>query len=427
MSGIQPFHSAFIPDLSPDLSLKLCQSFAHRVRQKVDLIGRNLFSHRLARGDGKINIGYVSSAFDNSPTGIMTQGIYRFHDRERFEVYCYSLSQSCVSFPLKQTRQTTEHFREVGLLDDGAIAKHIFDDEIHILVNLDGYVDGARTEIFALRPSPVQVAMMGLQGTMGADFIDYFVANETVVPQEHRVHYLEKIMYVPHVVNDCQSSASHVIMEDLDSYAIRSLYGIPDDVFIYACFQRPHNIDPELFGVWMNILREVEESMFLMVRYNYGMEARLKVEAEKRGVEPERLLFLDPVPHYEHMKRCRIVDMFLDTKVCSGAASSCEALWTATPMIALKGDRACNRIGASVLESMGLDDLVVEDMEDYEYLAISLNADQERYIDIIQRLEESRSNCELFNIEIWVRRFESGLKIALSKFEEGLAPDHILL
>lgn len=425
--SVQPFHLQLTPDISARTSLKVARAYALRSRStQIGGNDRPFKHHPQQRAGSKIKIGYVSSAFGNHPIGYLTQGIYALHDKSAFEVYCYSLSPSDDSSPWRKMQRSADHVVDVSGLSCTDAAAKIYEDGIQVLINLNGYTRGAKNEVFGLAPAPVQIAMMGHGGTMGAEYVHYIVADETTVPEDHKGHFTETVIYVPQMsVNDCQASAGFVLDEAFDSSLLRAECGISDDAFVYACFNQSYKIDPELFRAWMDVLKDADGSVLLLLRYNERVEPALKAEAEKCGVDPERLVFLDLLPREEHLRRCCIVDLALDTRICGGTAVGCEALWVGTPMISIEGDRMCNRVGASLLKSVGLGDLVVDNLRDYKRLAVEMHTNEDRFIKAIRNLEDNRLSCNLFDTEGWVRSFERALTQVVSRYENGLAPEDV--
>lgn len=198
---------------------------------------------------------------------------------------------------------------------------------IHILINLNGYTKGARTEIFALRPAPIQVSLLGFCGTMGADYIDYIVADNTVIPPTSRAYYSEKVLAMPHsyFVNDHRQSARDLV--DLPSGAVtRAQYGISDDKFVFCNFNQLYKIDPVTFDVWMRMLKRVPNSVLWLLRFPPLGEANLLAEARKRGVREDQIVFSDVATREEHIKRGYLADLFLDTPLCNAHTTACDIL-----------------------------------------------------------------------------------------------------
>jgi len=534
----------------------------------------------------KIRIGYISSSFDlytsfhsnegdsderNAfhPIQFMMQTLLSVHDKSKFDVFCYSLLSSSTtkskttsdsSFVATKDDLVLEHkyddnisFQNIRNLSSQEAANHIYNDRIHILINLDGYIQGSRHEIFAFRPAPIQITWMSGY-TMGSDnlfdneesqnhantekiskkvitnnqyyssspisvgLFDYIIADKTVMVDNPENHVAERIIYLPHCFvvadyiryemitqNTCKENPNnekylarrtlkesdmknHItttrdvfkytkeisIKEKYDTaddkkkeISVRAKYGISEDVFVYACFTECFKIDPVLFQTWMEILTEVndERSVLVLVKSSDLMVENMRNEAIKRGVSPNRIVFVNDFLHGEEeeqptissKRRCvvhhsirSIADLVLDTRVYNnGFLSSCDCLWAGVPMITIKGDRIHNRLSASLLNSMGLEGLVTNTLEEYKKLAVTLNSDEDRYIDIIRHIESVKQKrmqrdqqkerlfqktmnddykgSLLFDSKEWVKSYEIGLLHVVELWNKNCIPRDIFI
>jgi len=232
-------------------------------------------------------------------------------------VFCYALSQSDRSEWRQRISAEAEHFIDVSAMASDAIAQLICDAQIQILVNLNGYTKGARNEIFAMQPAPIQVSYMGFPGTTGADYIDYLVTDELVSPKEFSHIYSEKIVHLPHCyfVNDYKQRNRDVLDPTINMK--RSDYGLPEDKFLFACFNQLYKMDPEIFSTWCRILKRVPNSALWLLRFPAAGETRLRAFAAAQGVRPEQIIFTDVAAKNEHIRRSALADLFLDTYVVS--------------------------------------------------------------------------------------------------------------
>jgi protein O-GlcNAc transferase len=296
---------------------------------------------------------------------------------------------------------------------------------VHILIDLNGYTKHARTDIFALKPSPVQMHYLGFPGTMGAKFYDYIVADPTVIPEAFRMYYREKVMYMPHsyLVNDHKQAYPGVF--DKEKRLTRAKYGLSEDTFVFCNFNQLYKISPEIFDVWMRILKRVPNAVLWLLRWPGLAEANLLQEAKKRGVREDQLHFTDVVPKQEHIYRGYLADLSLDTPVCNSATTACDILWAGTPLITLPGDRMASRIASSLLSAAGMDELICSSYAEYEELAVTLALDVDKLYQLRRRLEGSRSNSAAFDTARYVKNLEKGFETVWSLFERGLPPDHV--
>lgn len=325
---VQPFHSLVYP-LSLQEMHSIAKKYAHRAKMSVALCELN-FKYRGKSRNARLKIGYVSSDFNNHPLAHLIQSIFTFHDRSKYEVFCYSLSRPDGSIFRHKIEADAEHFVDVSHMHSGEIAQAINHDNIHVLINLNGYTKGARTEIFALRPAPMQMAFMGFCGTMGADYIHYLVADNTVIPKELRGFYHEKVLSMPHsyFLNDHKQSCGDFIdHEALAAQGInRARYGISEDKFVFCCFNQLYKIDPDIFRVWMRILKRVNNSVLWLLKFPAAGEANLLREARAQGVREDQLIFTDIAPRAEHIMRGYLADLFLDTLACNAHTTACDIL-----------------------------------------------------------------------------------------------------
>lgn len=429
LPSVQPFHALVYP-LPMQRFLDISRRYAERAALNVSLIDSPALHHQQRRYKSKasterLRIGYVSSDLGNHPLAHLMQSVFGMHDSSRFEVFCYATTPNDGSIWRKRISGEVEHFKEISAMSNGDAARLIHADGIHVLVNLNGYTKGARNEIFALQPAPVQVSYMGFCGTLGADYIQYMVGDATVVPPEHRRYFSEKMINMPHsyFVNDHKQSARDVL--DTDKCPTRAEYGVPDDAFVFCNFNQVYKIDPMTFDTWMNILKRVPNAVLWLLRFPPLAEQNIRAEAKARGVKGNRLVFTDVAPKDEHLKRGYLADLFLDTPECNAHTTGCDILWGGTPMLTMPKDRMACRVASSLLRAAELDEMVVSTLDEYEELAVTLATDLDKLYAIRRRLEDGRLSCPLFDTERWVRNLETGLTLAWDRHEAGLAPEHI--
>jgi protein O-GlcNAc transferase len=359
--SVQPFYSLIYP-MSLQEMLSIARKYAQRAKMSVALCELS-FKYRAKSRNSRLRIGYVSSDFNNHPIAHQIQSMFGLHDRSKFEVFCYALSRADGSSYRHKIEAEAEHFTDVSHMHSGEIAQAINTDDIHILINLNGYTKGARNAIFALRPAPIQMSFLGHCGSMGADYIQYLVADNTVVPKEMRGFYDEKLLAMPHsyFLNDHRLSCADLFTtETLAAKQVsRQRYGLSEDKFVFCCFSQVYKIDPDIFQVWMRILKRVPNSVLWLLRFPAAAEGNLLREARAQGIREARLVFSDIAPRMEHITRGFLADLFLDTPACNAHATACDILWAGTPMVTLAGEKMAARVGASVLRAAGLDSQLV--------------------------------------------------------------------
>ncbi|EME31449.1 Probable UDP-N-acetylglucosamine--peptide N-acetylglucosaminyltransferase SEC [Galdieria sulphuraria] len=377
-------------------------------------------------GGGRLKVGYVSSDFQNHPYGHLTQSIYGFHrSGKSVECFCYSLSPSDGSHYRKKIENEAEHFRDISHLTVHEAASIIANDGIHILINANGYTKGAKTEIFALRPAPVQVAFMGFAGSLGASYIEYMISDIVASPPEFVPEcHTEVMLYHPHtyfvsdhkqsspreprIISKSNSGISGEIILTRESYGLpKSVYEGGDCTVLFANFNQLYKLDPSTLNIWCNILKRVPGSKIWLLRFPPAAEARLLAQVSKRHISTDRIIFTDVAPKEEHIARCGLADIFLDTPVCNAHTTATDALWSGLPVVTGPTVRLASRVAASVLHAAGLDELIARDMNEYQDIAIYLAYNYEKRLAIRKYLIENRDRLPLFDTLRWTRNLEA--------------------
>jgi predicted O-linked N-acetylglucosamine transferase (SPINDLY family) len=294
------------------------------------------------------------------------------------------------------------------------------DMEIDIAVNLGGHTLGSRTGIFALRAAPVQVSYLGYPGTMGAAYIDYLIADRTTITEQDQVHYLEKIVYLPdtYQVNDSKRPIAAQAFSKAES-------GLPQTGFVFCCFNSNYKIMPNTFDSWMRILMQVEGSVLWLLEDHARTVANLKKEAERRGVNEQRLVFAKPLPLEEHLARHRLADLFLDTLPYNAHTTASDALWAGLPVLTCTGETFASRVAASLLNAIHLPELITSTTDAYEALAVELATNPELLRAIKDKLAGNRLTTPLFDTRLFTRNLESAYTEMAGRYQAGLAPGEL--
>jgi predicted O-linked N-acetylglucosamine transferase (SPINDLY family) len=366
----------------------------------------------------RIRIAYMSTDFRDHVVGDVLAGVFEHHDRNRFETMAISLGPDDASRMRRRLQAAFEHFIDAQDMSDADLAHLMREKEIDIAIDLNGHAGAHRAGILALRPVPVQVNYLGYPGTMGASFIDYIVADRTVIPEENRRFYTEQVVYLPHsyMPNDGQRG----IAKETPS---RVQAGLPEKGFVFACHNDERKIGPEIFDIWMRLLQKVAGSVLWLKSLNASAVGNLRREAKDRGVAPERLVFAPRAPRTEdHLARLRLADLFLDTLPYNAHATACDALWAGLPVLTCRGKAFPGLVGASVLQAIGLPELVASSLTDYEELALALARDPERLAAIKAKLMRNRVTEPLFDTARFTRDLESAYTTMWERHQSGLPP-----
>lgn len=369
----------------------------------------------------RIRVGYFSADFRNHAVSALAAELFETHDRSAFELTAFSLGPDARDGLRARVEPAFDRFVSVSGQSDEQIAALARGLEIDIAVDLGGYTHHARPRIFAWRAAPIQASYLGYLGTMGADFMDYLLADEILVPREKRRHYAEKIAYLPsYQANDGRRAAS-------DRTFTRAELGLPAGGFVFCCFNANYKLTPETFASWMRILAAVPDSTLLLLAGSQAARQNLRQHAIDSGVDPKRLVFAGKVPYADYLARFRAADLFLDTLPYNAGATASDALWAGLPVLTCAGEAFAARMGASLLTAVGLPELIAPDYPAYERLAIELARRSDRLASIRARLAEARSSAVLFDTPRLTRSLEALFRRMYDRHRLGLLPEHLLL
>ncbi len=371
---------------------------------------------------GKIRLGYVSADFRQHPVASLVAGIFESHDRSQFEVFGISIGPNDHSDIRRRLENTFDTFVDAEARDTDDIVSLIRGQGIDILIDLGGFTWGARPEIFAHRPAPVQVSYLGYPGTMGAEYIDYLVADPILVPQAHRASYMEKIAYLPHSYMPHDSASRPVSDRSFE----RAEFGLPANGFVFCCFNNVYKLNPAPFRQRMKLLKAVQGSVLWLSETNVTAANNLRREATAAGVDPDRLVFAGRVPSSaDHLARHRLADLFLDTLPYNAHATASDALWAGLPVLTQIGETFAGRVAAGLLTAVDLPELIARTPEQFENLAIEFATRPDALAAIKARLAQNRATKPLFDTGLYTRHIESAYVAMHRRHQNGLLPDHI--
>lgn len=369
---------------------------------------------------GKLRIGYFSPDFRNHPVSVLMAEVFEGHDRSRFDVMAFSLGPDTQD-PMRQRLQNAfDRFIDIGTRSDQEVALLARSMELDIAVDLAGFTHGSRPGIFALRAAPLQVSYLGYPGTMAAPYMDYLIADPVIVPPELRAHYTEGMLYLPsYQANDSTRRIAEKIFT-------RQELGLPASGFVFCCFNAAYKITPSTFGGWMRILQRVPGSVLLLRAGGEEAASNLQKEAQRRGVDPARLVFGKPTPAAsDYLARYRTADLFLDTLPYNAHTTASDALWAGLPVLTCAGESFASRVAASVLTAVGLPELIASTPENYEDCAVALATDADRLASIKQRLAVNRLSTPLFDSRAFTRNLETAYQRICERYQGDLPPDDI--
>ena len=366
---------------------------------------------RLSPIDGyqhkRLRIGYMSCDFRWHAVSILTAELFELHDREQFEIYGIDFSVDDGGSMRKRVISAMDHHLPIQTLNDEEAAQLIRAHEIDILIDLTGLTSGARYPILAYKPAPIQISYLGFVGSCGMPQIDYILVDRFLFPEELALFYLEKPLYLPEVY---QSNDSQ---REIGATPSREVCQLPADGFVYCSFNGSYKITPEVFAVWMRILKRVPHSVLWLVADNPWAQQNLSDQAHKHGIDPNRLVFAERVAPAEYLARYRVADLLLDTSPYNAGTTASDALWAGLPVLTCPGRTFASRMAGSLLNAVGLNELIAADWLAYENKAVQLALQPEELANYRQRLASSAKSSPLFDTRRFVRNLEATLKLAM--------------
>jgi predicted O-linked N-acetylglucosamine transferase (SPINDLY family) len=361
-----------------------------------------IFRHDPAKRHERIRLGYLSGDFHQHATAHLIAELFECHDRSQFEVIGYSYGPDDRSPMRARLVRAFDRFVDIGTFSHSQAATAIYDDGVDILIDLKGYTHQARPAIAAQRPAPVQVGYLGFPATTGADFIDYLLVDSFVAPAEQRRFFSEQLVYLPgcYQVNDRKR-------EIADAAPSREACGLSADAFVFCSFNNSYKISPDVFDVWMRLLKAVPGSILWLLSSNDLVKDNLGAEAQRRGVDPRRLVFAPIVPPADHLARLQHADLFLDTLPCNAHTTASDALWAVLPVLTCCGEVFASRVAGSLLHAVGIPELITRSLEEYEQVALALARDPDRLSALRSRLKMARDSGSLFDLPKLTRHIEA--------------------
>jgi len=390
-----PYAIVAIPS-SPAEQLQCARRYVHDQPAYPPLWQGAIYAH------DRLRIAYLSADFNEHPTAYLTAGLFEQHDKSRFEITALSFGQNDNSPARRRLEAAFEHFIDVRDNSDQEIAALMRRAEIDIAVDLMGFTKDHRLGVLARRAAPIQVNYLGYPGTTGAPYMDYILADGTVIPEDHDAFYTERVVRLPgtYQINDNRRAISQ-------RTPTRGECGLPQNAFVFCCFNNPQKITPEIFDIWMRLLRATEGGVLWLITGNAKAAANLRLEAEKRGVAPERLVFAPKASVADHLARHRLADLCLDTLPYNAHTTASDALWAGLPVLTCLGETFAGRVAASLLKAIGLDELITRTLAEYEALALRLSRDPASLATLKDSLNRNRDTCLLFDTQSATRYIET--------------------
>jgi len=372
----------------------------------------------------KIRIAYFSPDFRNHPVSFLTSELFEIHNRNKFEIIAFSLKRAPIGDEMNlRMRKGFDRFIDIENMSDREIAQLVRELEIDIAIDLAGLTQFSRTGIFSYRAAPIQVNWLGYPGTIGANFIDYIVADKTIIPEQDQKFYSEKVVTLPdtYIVDDSKRIASSRIFTKKEC-------GLPENGFVFCCFNNDYKFNPNVLGGWSRVLLAVKNSVIWTSENNKFFRGNLLAEFESRGIDSNRIIFAPRVDLMtDHLARYSLADLFLDTYPYSAHTTAIDSLKAGVPVLTLLGRSFAGRVAASLLNVNGLPELVTNSQESYEALAIELAMNPKKLAEIKLKLANNRMTTPLFDTPLFTKNIEAAYIKMYERYQEGLEPDHIVI
>jgi len=368
----------------------------------------------------KIKIGYYSADFHDHATSNLMVNLFELHDRSKFEIVGFYFGPESQHEMHKRVSNAFDQFINVKLKTDREITQLSRELDIDIAIDLMGFVKNNRFKIFIEKCAPIQVNYLGYPGTLSADFFDYIIADEILIPKESQEYYSEKIVYLPNTYqpNDQKKQISKKIFK-------REEIGLPKNNFVFCSFNQSSKILPKTFDVWMRILKKVNRSVLWLLESNINTRENLKDQANRRGIDPSRLIFAERLPPEEHLARHKAADLFIDTFPYNAHTTCSDALWAGLPVLTLQGETFASRVASSLLNAIGLSELITKNSYEYEKKAIELGNDLSKVVGLKEKIENNKLTKPLFNTKLFTSHIEQAYFEMYKRYNKNEKPENI--
>lgn len=394
-------------NITPQLHLNASILLSKYFSLQVEAIKKRLcFSYNWSQHK-KIRVGYISPDFRSHPIGQVIYHMFQYHNRNEFEIYAYALVYNSKGQDIfrDKIKADVDHFIDIQKMSFEDAAKRINTDEIDILIDLAGYTTYSKTQILALKPAPIQVLFMGQPDSSGADFIDYYIADKILIPEENKKYYSEEVIYLPTAYFGSPLKIS-------DKKYSKSDFNIPEEAFVFCCFCNPYKYEPVLFAAWMEILKQTPNGiLWLNPANSESYKNNILRYAKHHQIDSARIFFAERLEHEDYMARYQICDLFLDTLHYSAGSTAISALMAGVPVLTTTGNTNAENMGASICSAAHLTETICSNVNEYIKKAIELSSDLNKLNFLKSKLSEHNMKSALFNVKQFVSNLEEKLKV----------------
>jgi predicted O-linked N-acetylglucosamine transferase (SPINDLY family) len=416
LGGINPLSMAAYTD-DPLLQLACAYRYVKRSPWGGPHNGQSDRRHAaIDLSNRRLRVGYISSDLRDHAIGYLMAEMFELHDRRNVEVFAYYCGPASNSALANRIKSAVEHWTDINPLSDDAAAAQIAADGIDILVDVNGHTRDAKTGVFARRPAPVQVNWLGYPGSMGSPYHQYLIADDWIIPPESEIYYSEKIVRLPcYQPNDRKRGIAA-------EQPTRSAAGLPENAFVFCCFNGTHKISRFTFDRWLEILGRTGDSVLWLLDTSEQTKIRLHDMALQKGVSPSRIIFAPKMQNSHHLARYPLADLFLDSAPYGAHTTASDALWMGVPVLTLSGRSFASRVCGSLVRSAGLTDLVYTSPQDYVARAVALAGNPAEVAAYKSILRANRDTCQLFDTSMLVNRLEALYRTMCAEHSAGLVP-----
>ena len=394
---------------SPELQLRCSELWQQEYRLKHEM---NLKFNN--KKNDKIKLGFFSADFRTHPMGHLMVRMFELHNKKKFELHGFYFGPKLNKNDLVQNRilKCFDSFNDISLLDNNEAANLSRNKGIDIAIDCMGYTgNNNRFGVFLHKAAPIQVNFLGYPGTSGSKCMDYIVADKTLISADEEKYYSEKIIYLPDTYQPNEENKTI-----LDSNLTREKNGLPENQFIFCCFNSHQKINPKMFLAWIKILKQKKDSVLWLLKDNKFSEKNLKNALSNQGLDPERLIFADHVPLDQHLARLKLADLLLDTYPYNAHTSCSDALRMDLPIVTLKGKSFASRVAASLINTISVGELITNNFDEYEKLALKISNDKNYLAEIKNKIKVNKKSSNLFNTSVYTKNIEEAYKIIYNKY-----------
>jgi predicted O-linked N-acetylglucosamine transferase (SPINDLY family) len=400
---VAPFSFIALPGTSAAEQLACARQYALYTYRSYAERRLPALTQTVKRREGKLRIGYCTADFKQHPVAFLMAEVFELHDRDRFEIHAYSYGIDDQSPIRKRIENAFDEFNDIRAYSIEDAARAIRADGIDILVDLTGYTEDGRTEIFAFKPAPIQVSYLGFLGTSGTDFMDYILADDFLVPAGQEAHYSERVKRLPsYQANDRQCTIA--------ARPSRADLGLPEHGFVFCNFNQTYKILPDVFNTWLRLLRNTPDSVLWLYANNTQAILNLRNTAADVGIAHDRLIFAPMLPLDQHLARLQCADLFLDTLPYNAGTTASNALWAGLPVVTCAGETFSSRMAGSLLTAIGLPELITYDLQSYYQLALELANTPDKLVEIKNKLNRMKDSSLLFDSATFTHSLENAFR-----------------